>query len=85
MTIHLTLAVETLRGLAEKAAANGQTLEGYLNELAGVPSEGPNGAVNSSVLTDEEFERLLDELSAGQPLPILSVDFNRNDIYSDHD
>jgi hypothetical protein len=32
-----------------------------------------------------EFERLLNELAAGPPLPVLPADFSRADIYDDHD
>jgi hypothetical protein len=33
----------------------------------------------------EEFDRLLDDLSNGPPLPHLPDDFSRADIYADHD
>ncbi len=39
----------------------------------------------SPLLSDEEFNQLLDELSEGPPLPPLPADFSRADIYADHD
>lgn len=35
--------------------------------------------------TASEVERLLRELAAGSPLPVLPADFSRADIYDDHD
>jgi len=37
------------------------------------------------VVTNGEFEQLLDELASGPALPPLPADFSRADIYSDHD
>jgi hypothetical protein len=46
----------------------------------GLPDEKP------PELSDEEIERLLDELSEGlDHLPPLPPDFSRADIYDDHD
>jgi hypothetical protein len=43
-------------------------------------------ADQSPPLSDEEFERLLDELSEGlPPEAVLPPDFSRADIYFDHD
>jgi predicted DNA-binding antitoxin AbrB/MazE fold protein len=49
-----------------------------------------NGATVSSIpesvaLSDDEFERLLDELASGPTLPHLPADFSRADVYADHD
>jgi predicted DNA-binding antitoxin AbrB/MazE fold protein len=38
-----------------------------------------------SILSDEEFDHLLDELVTGPPLSGLPAGFSRKDIYSDHD
>lgn len=40
MTVTLNLDPETVQRLSERAAARGQTLEGYLNQLAAEPSAG---------------------------------------------
>jgi hypothetical protein len=37
------------------------------------------------MLTADEMEHLLDELSAGPPGKVLPPDFSRADIYDDHD
>lgn len=42
-------------------------------------------AVPDAVLSDEDFERLLDELASGPALPHLPADFSRADVYRDHD
>jgi hypothetical protein len=36
-------------------------------------------------ISDEEFDRLLDDLPAGVSAPHLPNDFSRADIYTDHD
>jgi hypothetical protein len=75
-------------GLREKAAQRGETLEGYLEQLARHEAEdkdGTGGATpRDTPLSDEEFDLLLDDLSAGT-LPYLSADFCRADLYADHD
>lgn len=50
----------------------------YLKSLLGVV----NGT--SASLSDEEFNRILDELPVDD-LPSLPADFSRADIYADHD
>ena len=36
-------------------------------------------------LSDDDFERMLDELASGTALPHLPADFSRADVYADHD
>jgi hypothetical protein len=48
-------------------------------ERSGDDRQGP------AQISDEEFERDLDELSAGLTLPTLPAAFSRADIYADHD
>jgi predicted DNA-binding antitoxin AbrB/MazE fold protein len=40
---------------------------------------------DTAPLSDDDFERLLDELASGPALPHLPADFSRADVYSDHD
>jgi len=55
-------------------------------EGASHEENGPGLPIASEMeLTNEEFDRLLDELASGPPLPRLAADFSRADIYSDHD
>jgi hypothetical protein len=81
-SVTLHLSGETERKLRERATHFGQTLEGYLEQLAeqeaATPGWGP-------MLPEGEFERLLEELSAGPALPHLLADFSRADVYADHD
>jgi hypothetical protein len=44
----------------------------------------PEAGPAMAPVSDEEFERLLDEVSAGPTLPPLPRDFSRADIYGDH-
>ncbi len=85
MTLTLNLSPEVVRKLAEKAAAQGQTVEAFVTEMVGMDARGTNGATPLTEISDDEFEKLLDELSAGPALPVLPADFSRADIYSDHD
>lgn len=51
-------------------------------------AEATNGAVSipePAPLSDEDFERLLDELASGPTLPRLPSGFSRANIYADHD
>jgi predicted DNA-binding antitoxin AbrB/MazE fold protein len=45
----------------------------------------PKAIAEASSISDDEFERLLDELASGPTLPHLSADFSRADVYADHD
>ena len=81
MTVTIELDDKTAERLKSIAEKRGMSIGLYLRQLAedvAPPS--------SERLTNEEFERLLDEASRGldhlQPLP---ADFSRADIYSDHD
>jgi uncharacterized protein (DUF1778 family) len=84
-TVTLRLNPETERKLREVAAHLGQTLEAYLEQLAEQSAGIGPAPLPTQELTDEEFERLLDQLSEGPMLPHLPADFSRSDIYSDHD
>jgi hypothetical protein len=76
------LKPETIDKLAEKAQAEGLSLDAYLNTLLGLLNDG----TALSELSEAEFEAVLDEFSRGsEHLPPLPPDFSRADIYSDHD
>ena len=64
--------------LSAKAAAQGLTLQGYLESLAlaKVPQ-------TASRLTVDELDRILDEEATSGPSP--SGTFSRAELYSDHD
>jgi len=86
----LHLRAEIGHQLRQKAIRSGQTLEAYLEQLAEREAQDTNGITGGSpssqpALSDEEFDRLLDELSEGPSLSHLPADFTRSDIYSDHD
>lgn len=95
VTVQLT--PDTEYRLRQQAARAGQTLEVYLARLAEsaaavVPfAAGAGGAedqpryISDPRPTRAEFERLLGDLAAGPPLPVLPPDFSRADIYDDHD
>ena len=85
--ITLQLSPDTERLLREKARRQGQTLESYLQHLAEQDARSANGLYDpASQVSLAEFERGLDDLSAGLP-PIvpLPADFSRADIYAEHD
>jgi len=88
-SVILHLSSDTEQKLRDKASQNGQTLEAYLEQLAQQEAKGGNGTApaqpTQAALSDDEFERLLDELSEGPTLPLLPADFSRSDIYADHD
>ena len=45
----------------------------------------PKAVAEPTSISNEEYERLLDELASGPTLPRLSADFSRADVYADHD
>ena len=57
------------------------TIQDHLEAANGAPSP----AVPDVALSDEDFNRLLDELASGPALPHLPADFSRADVYLDHD
>jgi hypothetical protein len=84
VTLHLRPELERL--LREKASRRELTLESYLEQLAEREAEADTPPTDQQrPLTDAEFDRLLDELSAGPRQPHLPADFSRADIYFDHD
>lgn len=86
MTVTVTLSPDIASLLEEKASRSGRTLEVYLAALA---EQDAQGMVASMVMPTEipldEFDRLLDDLSDGPPLPRVPADFSRADIYADRD
>jgi hypothetical protein len=85
-SVTLHLAAETEQKLRAKAALTGQTLVAYLEQLADRDAQGKGDSeVSAPDLSDEEFDRLLNELSEGPTLPHLPADFSRSDVYADHD
>ena len=88
MSITLNLVQEAEQRLRAMAAQQGQTVEAYLEELAGEETRARHGTSLPSTppLDPAEFDRLLDEFSRGlPPLPPLPADFSRADLYADHD
>lgn len=83
MGYHCSMASIELREslvarLAAQAAADGLTLEGYLERLAGGPAP-----CDARRLTSEELDRLLDEEAQGEST--YQGTYSRADIYLDHD
>ena len=86
MTVTLNLLPEVAQILQAKAICNGKTLESYLAGLAEQDAQRNfHGTAMPTDISLEEFDRLLDDLSDGPPLPRLPDDFSRADIYLDHD
>jgi len=88
--VTLQLHPDTERKLREKARLSGLSLETYLQELAERDATGGNGtpavSPGAEAQSLDEFERLLDELSAGlTSLPVLPADLARADLYGEHD
>ncbi len=95
--ITVQLAPDTEAKLRQQAEQAGQTLEVYLQQLAeravgngmpavtGAESKQEPRYTSDPNPTASEVERLLRELAAGSPLPVLPADFSRADIYDDHD
>lgn len=76
VTVQLTDAAAA--ALAARAAAQGLSLQGFLEQLAQADTE----AVTPRITADE-FERLLDEETTHGPSP--QGTFSRAEIYRDHD
>ena len=77
VVVHLDPA--TADAINSLAAPCGMTIEEYLKRQFG-KSRKPK------FKTVEEIDAWLNELSEGLPeLPILPLDFSRDDIYADHD
>jgi predicted DNA-binding antitoxin AbrB/MazE fold protein len=57
------------------------------NEQVSVTIAADANGKNSTppALSQEEFDRLLDELASGPALPHLPSNYSRDDIYVDHD
>ncbi len=95
--VMVRMGPETEQKLRRRASLAGETLEVYLGRLAekaaasepttalDADSEQPARYVTDPKPTPAEFDRLLAELAAGPPLPVLPADFSRADIYDDHD
>ena len=73
--------------MRERAAAAGIELTTFVMEaIEQKLAAAAVGPQRSSDMSLEEFDRWLDELSAGtERLPSLPTDFARADIYQDHD
>ncbi len=85
MTVTITLSAQVHAELAARAAQRGETLEAYLVRLAQSDGVGENPAASlPGGLSDEHFEKFLDELAAGPTGVHLPPDFSRSDIYADH-
>lgn len=75
-------AAKALKQLQVQAAERNLPFAAYLEQLV---SSG-DAIANNGDMSIEEFDILLDQLSAGLPdLPHLPADFGRADIYADHD
>jgi hypothetical protein len=76
------LRPETIARLAQKAQAEGLSLDAYLNVLLGLLNEGTALAE----ISEAEFEAFIEDFSKGSEyFPPLPPDFSRVDIYTDHD
>jgi hypothetical protein len=76
------LAPETIDRLAQKAQAEGLSLDAYLNILLGLLNEGTAVAE----MSEAEFEAFIEDFSkSSEHLPPLPTDFSRADIYTDRD
>jgi hypothetical protein len=76
------LRPETIDRLAQKAQAEGLSLDVYLNALLGVLDE----ETTLAEMSEAEFEAFIDDFSKGsEHFPPLPPDFSRADIYTDHD
>jgi hypothetical protein len=97
-TVTIKITPDTEQKLRQQANEVRQSLEVYLERLAeraaanGTPTPPPVAptAEHSRYISDPrpsqgEFDRLLRELAAGPPLPVLPADFTRDNIYDDHD
>jgi hypothetical protein len=94
-TVTVQLDPDTERKLRRQANQVGLTLEAYLERLADqAVANGTTAARDGESVeqprhisdprpTGAEFERLLGDLTAGPPLPVLPADFSRADIYDD--
>jgi hypothetical protein len=76
MTVTLTLPPETERRLREKAARNGQTLEGYLEALVREAA----GAAPAALPAEEWAAQFRAWVASHRPLPALADD-SRESIY----
>lgn len=76
--VNLSLDDNIAAALRAKAAAEGLTVEAYLAAI--VLADAPKSA---SEMSEEEFDRFLDEESTSGPSP--SGSFSRAELYSDHD
>jgi hypothetical protein len=85
--VTLELRPDTEQRLQTKARLRGLSLESYLQQLAereAADKETAERPTDGVSLAD--FERQLDELSAGlPPLRTLPADFARADLYGEHD
>ncbi len=86
--ITLQLPDETDRKLRDRAEAAGQTIESLVEELVvdavAAPQQRPR-FISEPNLTEEEFQKVLDEIASGPRGVPLPPDFSRKDIYYDHD
>ena len=89
--ITLQLTDETDRKLRDRAEAAGQSIESLVEELVvdavdavAAPQQRPR-FISEPNLTDEEFQKVLDEIASGPRGVPLPPDFSREDIYNDHD
>jgi hypothetical protein len=83
--VTLRLDAKTEQELRERAARSGQSLESYLERLINDKVRVEDAVPCGAEISDEEFDRLLDDLSAGVSFSHLPNDFSRADIYADHD
>jgi hypothetical protein len=84
-TVTLRLDAKTEHELRERAVRSGQTLESYLERLIKDKVRVADAVPCGADISDEEFDRLLDDLAAGVGVPHQPNDFSRADIYMDHD
>lgn len=95
MILNIHLPDDLERRLRERASHEGRAVEDHVLALIERDAAGPGGGLGieapslqpgqNPALTDDDFERLLDELSSGPEVPLLPADFARADIDADHD
>ncbi|MFO0805334.1 MAG: hypothetical protein U0791_19695 [Gemmataceae bacterium] len=86
-SITLELPAETERKLRDRADREGQAVETLVREIvvqaANSEPVRPRFMTHPPRLTPERFQRILEDIAAGEPGTPLPPDFSRADIYPD--
>ena len=76
--VNVSLDDSVARALSAKAAAEGLSMQAYLEAIAT-----SDQALPASTMSPEDFDRFLDQEATHGPSPIGT--FSRAELYSDHD